>query len=164
MWLLRALVIIVLFIQCLWMLTAAGLPIALIFEADAVRPALASLSGIASEIVVATTGWEIGLSLAVLFFSILALARLIRRTRAFFAWFLGFLCLLALRSLQGIAVDVGSAPAGELASRALANMLDPEMVYFNGIVLASSILIGVAIIFIDLSDDRHWVSYESEAV
>jgi len=25
-------------------------------------------------------------------------------------------------------------------------------------------LIGVAIIFIDLSDDRHWVSYESEAV
>jgi hypothetical protein len=164
MWLLRAVVIFVLFIQCLWMLTAAGLPIALLFESETVRPALESLSGIASEVVNATTAWEVGLALGVLFFFTLALVRLIRRTRAFFAWLLGFLSLLVLRALQGIAPDLGQQPMAELANRAVANFLNPELVYFNAVVLALSILIGVAIIMIDLSDDRHWMAYESEAV
>jgi hypothetical protein len=164
MWLLRAVVIIVLFIQCLWMLTAAGLPIALLFESETVRPALESLSGIASEVVNATTAWEVGLALAVLFFFILALVRLVRRTRAFVAWLFGFVCLLGLRALQGIAPDLGQEPLPELANRAAANFLNPDLVYFNGVVLALSLVIGVAILFIDLSDDRHWNAYESEAV
>jgi hypothetical protein len=164
MWLLRALVIIVLCIQCLWMLTAAGLPIALILEAETVRPALESLSGIASEVVNASTAWEVGLALAVLFFFTLALIRLIRRTRAFVAWFFGFISLLALRALQGIAPDLGREPIADLANRAVENFLNPDLVYFNAVVLGLSILIGVAIIFIDLSDDRHWIAYESEAV
>lgn len=164
MWLLRTLVIIVLFVQCLWMLTAAGLPLALLFDADAVRPALGALSEIAPGVVLAITGWEIALSLAVLFFFILALVRLIRRTRAFIVWFLGFFCLLALRSMQGIAGDMaGTAPA-ELATKAWQNLSAPEFLYFNAGLLAFNVLIGIAIVFIDLTDQRHWAAFESEAI
>lgn len=164
MWLLRALVIIIVFVQCLWMVTAAGLPMAFLLDADAIRPALDALSQTATGVVVATTGLEIGLSLAVLFFFVLALVRLIRRTKAFVAWFLGFACLLGLRSLQGIAADMQGAALADLVNRALANLIAPDFLYFNASVLAFNLLIGIAILFVDSADTRHWAAYEGEAV
>lgn len=164
MWLLRALVIIIVFVQCLWMVTAAGLPMAFLFDADAIRPALGALSQTATGVVVATTGLEIGLSLAVLLFFVLALVRLIRRTKAFVTWFLGFVCLLALRSLQGIAADMQGAALADLANRALANLIAPDFLYFNASVLAFNLLIGIAILFVDSADTRHWSAFEGETV
>jgi len=164
MWLLRALVIVIVFVQCLWMVTAAGLPMAFLLDADAIRPAMDALSKSATGIVVATTAWEIGLSLAVLFFFVLALVRLIRRTKAFAVWFLGFVCLLALRSLQGIAADMQGASLPDLADRALANLIAPDVLYFNAGVLAFNLLIGVAILFVDGADARHWAAYEGETI
>ncbi|MFZ4120179.1 MAG: hypothetical protein ACOYKM_00820 [Caulobacterales bacterium] len=164
MWLLRILVIAVLFVQVLWMLSAAGLPIALLLEGDVVGPALEGLARNATAIVRATSTLEVVLSLAALFFFVIALVRLVRRTQAFMAWLLGFLCLLALRSVAGIATDIGGKPPAELFNQMLANLQEPTLLTANLIILGAQLLIGIAIIMIDVSDKRHWTAHAAQAV
>lgn len=164
MWLLRSLVIALLFIQALWMLSAAGLPIAMLLEGDVVGPALEGLAKNATAIVQATTALEVGLSLAALTFFVIALVRLIRRTQGFVAWLLGFLCLVALRSLAGIARDIGGMPGGELFAKMAANLQDPSVLTDNLIILGVQLAIGVAVLVVDIHDRRYWAAERAMAV
>jgi hypothetical protein len=66
--------------------------------------------------------------------------------------------------LQGIAADMQGAALADLANRALANLIAPDFLYFNASVLAFNLLIGIAILFVDSADTRHWSAFEGETI
>jgi hypothetical protein len=164
MWLLRSVVIVLLLVQSLWMLSAAGLPIALLLEGDVVGPSLESLASNATDLVGATSGLEVGLSIAAMLFFVVALVRLVRRTQGFLAWLLGFVCLCALRSVAGIATDLGAEAPGALFARAVGNLTSPELLVPNAIILGTNLVVGLAIVAIDLSDKRYWSAEAAAAL
>jgi hypothetical protein len=163
MWLLRWLIILVLFLQALWMLSALGVPIALLLERDLMGSQLEAVSRAAPSLVGGATPLEASLSVLALFCFLVAIVRLVRRTQGWFYWLMAFV-FLALRTLVGVAGGVSALTSPEAPAAILGNLADPDIWIPNAMLLGLNLLIGIAIIAVDVADKRHWATERAQTV